>query len=49
MTNDAHDMSLSALVINRVAHGFSINGKTFIQVTLIVHSRHSVPDSTAQD
>ncbi len=30
MTDGAHDMRLVALIVDGVAHGFSINGQTFI-------------------
>src|SRR5664280_1930739 len=29
MTNGAHDVGLTALLINRVFHGFTVNGQTF--------------------
>ena len=30
MSNGAHDVGLTALLINRVFHGFTVNGKAFV-------------------
>jgi len=34
MPDDAHDVSLIALIVNGVTHGFSINGQRFIVLSI---------------
>jgi len=34
MTDCAHDVSLIALIVYCVTHGFSINGQTFVLLTI---------------
>jgi hypothetical protein len=34
MTDCAHDVSLIALIVDGVAHGFSINGQRFVLLTI---------------
>src|SRR5674476_1369722 len=34
MANGAHDVGLTALLINRVFHGFTVNGQTFIVLSV---------------
>jgi len=34
MTDCAHDVSLMALIVDGVAHRFSINGQTFVLLTI---------------
>ena len=34
MTDCAHDVSLIALIVNGVSHGFSINGQRFVVLTV---------------
>ena len=34
MTHCAHDVSLIALIVDSVTHGFAINGQTFVLLTI---------------
>lgn len=34
MADSAHDMNLMAVIVDGVAHGFSINGQTFVMDTI---------------
>ena len=34
MAHDAHDMSLIALIVDGVAHGFTINGQTVVGLSI---------------
>jgi hypothetical protein len=38
MSNDAHNVGLFAIIVNRIAHGFSINREAFHPLLHNVHS-----------